>query len=202
MSLDPLNEKEINLLIDYGLKWTKIGLSTEPVNLNKAIKAIRQLCRLAGAPTPSTFLGPFPTPLDCAHAQAIVKRLDENVNISTVDIFGISKSAKFTDKEIIECLNEQMYASLEAHWLGGFDYLNKIENNCLPEIKGMLDTAAECFGFAAYDKVVFIQERPLEIHLNNKGQLHNDSGPAIKWRSEDRSFDVYALNGKTIIPPL
>ena len=200
MSLDPLNEKEINLLIDYGLKWTKIGLSTAQINLDRAVKAIIQLCRLSGAPIPSIFLGPFPTPLDCAYAQAVVKRLEENVDITTVDIFGKSKTTKFTDKEIQECLNEQMYASLEAHWLGGFDYLNKIENNCLPEIQGMLNTAKECFAFAAYDKVVFIQERPLEIHLNAAGELHNAKGPALKWRSEDRSLDVYALNGKVVAP--
>lgn len=200
MSLDPLKDNEINLLIDYGLKWSKIGLSTEKVDFNRAVKAIKIAYDLAGLDIPKIFLGPFETPLVCAAAQVIVKKADENTIISDIEFHKEFQKTEFSEKDIIQALTEQLYGSFEACWLGGYDYLNKIESNCLPEIKGLVDVAKECFWWAPYDRIAFIQERPLEIHTNSKGELHNKKGPAIKWRGENRDSDIYALNGKVVAP--
>lgn len=200
MSLDPLKDKEIDLLIDYGLKWSKIGLSTEKVDFNRAVKAIKIAYDLAGLDAPKIFLGPFDTPLTCAKAQVLVKKCPESTIISEIDFCEESKTIDFLEKDIITALSEQLYGSFDACWLGGYDYLNKIEPGCLPEVKGLVELAKECFWWAPYDRVAFIQERPLEIHTNAKGELHNKKGPAIKWRGENRESDIYALDGKVVSP--
>lgn len=200
MSLDPLNDKEINLLIDYGLKWSKIGLSTEKLNLNKAIKAIQMAYDLAGLDVPHIFLGPFETPLICARAQIIVKQTKETVNITDIDFDVELSKGNFSEKDIAQALNEQLFGSFDACWLGSYDYINKLETDALIEIKGLVEVAKECFWWAPYDRVVFLQEKPLEIHLNAKGELHNDKGPAIKWRGNNSASDIYAINGKPVKP--
>jgi hypothetical protein len=131
----------------------------------------------------------------------MVKRLPDEVDITNLKTIDIPKGETFSIEELWENIEEQMNGSMSADWLVAYDYINDLTDKQIPEIEGLMQVAKECGWWTAYDKVVFIQHRPLEIHLNDKGQLHNDKGPALKWRGEDRSFDIYALNGKAVSPP-
>ena len=201
MDLDLLSESEKNLLIDYGLKWIKIGLSTEPVDMPKAIEAVKKAYKFAGLDNPKIFLGPFNNPVECAKAQIMLKRLPDEVDVSSLKTIDIPKGETFTIEELWENIDEQMNGNMSADWLSVYDYIHDLTDKQLPEIDGLIQVAKECGWWTAYDKVVFIQQRPEEIHLNEKGQLHNDKGPAVKWRGEDRTFDIYALDGKAVSPP-
>lgn len=196
MSLKTLNEQETNLLIDCGLTWQRIGLSTKPVDMQRAVKAIRKAYKYAGLLQPRVFLGPFNNPIECAKIQALVKRLPENIDVETLQNLKVEKDDAFTEQELLECLNEQLYGCMDADWICSFDYINKLTNNALIEVEGLVEVTQECGWWAAYENIVFIQDRPLEIHLNDKGELHNENGPAIKWRDDDRSLDIYAVDGK------
>ena len=46
-------------------------------------------------------------------------------------------------------------------------------------------------GFTPMRKVVIIQHRPLEVHLDDRGRLHNESGPAVAWRNGERLYQLH-----------
>jgi hypothetical protein len=198
-----LTKDQTDKLIDYGLKWTKIGLSTEPVIMVEAMEAIKAAYKDAGlAEPPKSFLGPFNNPVECAKAQVIFKRLPEDTDLAKLEYLDIPEGAEFTSEELYGAIEEQVYGFHEASWLGYCDFV-KEECNVpeLASLNSLMHLAGVVGWWAPYDKVAFIQHRPLEVHLNEAGELHNENGPAIKWRGEDRSFDVYALNGEVQAPP-
>jgi hypothetical protein len=195
-----LTTEQQNKLIDHGLKWSKIGTSTDEIDMVRAVKAIKKAYTAVGVKAPDVFFGPFNNPVDCAKAQIMVKKLNTN-EFEKLEILDIPAGTEFTAEEIISAIKEQTYGYNEAEWLAYYDFFKSIIGvEELEPLDGIMDVAQEVGWYAPYDKCVFIQNRPLEIHMNQAGQLHNESGPAIKWRGEDRSFDIWAVNGK-IQPP-
>lgn len=201
-TITEITKEQRDKLIDYGLKWTKIGLSTEEVDMPLAIEAIKKAYKYAGLKKgPSIFLGPFDNPVECAKLQVMFKRLPANTELKDLRSFQIPEGTEFTADEIYEAIEDQVYGFGEAGWLGYYDFiLNEFAVNELDALDGLNEVAEQVGWWAPYDKVAFIQNRPLEIHLNSKGELHNENGPAIKWRGVDRSYDVYAVDGK-LLPP-
>jgi hypothetical protein len=197
-----LNQDEINLLIDYGKKWTQTGLSTEPVDMDKAILAIAKAYTFAGLNMPKVFLGPFNNPLDCAKAQVFIKNLGEDVDIENVKELDIPPDTVFKLKDIEKALDEQMHGFSDSSWLCTYDYVKEVFGvGELEVFEGLFETAKNVGWWAPYDKVVFIQERPLEVHFNEAGELHNEGGPAIKWRGDNDYMDIYIINGEVQPPP-
>jgi hypothetical protein len=43
--------------------------------------------------------------------------------------------------------------------------------------------------------VAILSEKPVELHRNERGQLHNFEGPAIKWND---GYELYRFNGVRI----
>jgi hypothetical protein len=192
-----LTKEQQDKLIDYGLKWTRIGLSTESVDMPIAMEAIKKAYKYAGLKTgPKVFLGPFDNPVECAKAQVVFKKLPEDTVLSDLRNLELIAGQEFTAEELYAAINEQTYGCHEASWLGYYEFLkNELDVIELGALDGLNDVAENVGWWAAYDKVAFIQNRPEEIHLNEKGELHNENGPAIKWRGKDRAYDVYAING-------
>lgn len=198
-----LSEKQIDSLIDYGREWTNIGLSTAPVDIFKAIDAIKSAYGWAGMKSPKVFLGPFENPVECAKAQIVIKRLPKETDFAKLEVLDIIAGTEFTPEEIAENIAEQSYGYQDAEWLGYYEYIKDVfEIEELEAFEGMVDVAKNVGWWAAYDKVAFIQDRPLEIHFDDNGELHNDNGPAIKWRGEDRSYDIYCKHGELQPPPV
>ena len=62
--------------------------------------------------------------------------------------------------------------------------------------RNYLETTESCGYFWTLNGICFAAERPSEIHLNEDGQLHNESGPAVTY--SDGSFSVWAINGVVV----
>ena len=43
-----------------------------------------------------------------------------------------------------------------------------------------------------YTDIAILSEKPIEIHRNNRNQLHNFNGPAIKWAD---GYELHVFNG-------
>lgn len=197
-----LNEKQKNKLIDCGLKWTKIGLSTEPIDVKRAVKAIQSVYHYAGLKQPLVHVGPFDNPLDCAKAQVRVKKLPKDTDLKNLGELEILPGDVFDADDILEALEEQVFGFNEAHWLGYYEFLhNEFDVVEIETFKGLMDAAQHVGWWAPYDKCIFLQERPLEIHFDEHGELHNDNGPAIKWRGDNRGMDIYVVHGELQPPP-
>jgi hypothetical protein len=193
---------ENDKLIDFGLKWSKIGLSTEPVVLQDAMEAIKKAYEFAGLNPPKAYLGPFNNPVDCAKAQIAVKRMPRSTKFDELTNLDIAAGEEFSAEELYAAIGEQQYGFHDSGWLCSYDFMKEVlELQELESLDGLMEVAKNVGWWAAYDKVAFFQDRPEEVHFNEDGELHNDNGPAIKWRGEDRSFDIYAINGEVQPPP-
>lgn len=200
--ISELNEKQKNKLIDYGLKWTKIGLSTDPIDVKKATAAIQAVYHYAGLRAPTIHIGPFDNPLDCAKAQVIIKKLPNDTDLLALKDLEIKAGQEFDPEEILEALSEQVYGFNDAHWLGYYEFLQKeFDIFEIETFKGLMELSKHIGWWAPYDKCVFLQERPAEIHFDSNGELHNENGPAIKWRGENRDMDIYVIHGELQPPP-
>jgi hypothetical protein len=200
--IDELNDEEKDKLVDYGLKWSQIGLSTEEVDVTAAMEAIVKAYIFSGIKPPTAMLGPFDNPVECAKAQIMVKRLPDDTDFEKLTNIEIPEGTEFQSEELYEAISEQMYGFQDASWLCLFDYMREVlDLQELESFKGLIEVAKNVGWWAAYDKVAFFQHRPLEIHFNEQGKLHNSDGPAIKWRGEDRSYDIYAIDGEIQLPP-
>jgi hypothetical protein len=193
-----LTKEQKDKLIDYGLKWTSVGLSTEPVSLPIAIEAVKNAYRYAGVkPIPKIYLGPFDNPVDCAKAQIMFKRMPADTDLSKLKYIDIPEGEEFTAEELYDAIEDQVYGFHESSWLCYYEFIkNELDVPELEALDGLMDAAEELGWWAPYDKVVFIQNRPAEIHLDEEGRLHNDNGPALKWRGDNRAYDIYAIHGE------
>lgn len=55
-----------------------------------------------------------------------------------------------------------------------------------------------CGGWYALREVLLLSERPIEIHVDDEGKLHNDNGPALVYRD---GFGVPIRHGRWPLPP-
>ena len=194
-----LSAEQRDKLLDYGLVWSRIGTSTEEVDMVLASTSIAQAYSKVNIEPPVAFLGPFDNPVECAKAQIMLKRLPWNTDFTKLEKIEIPAGTEFTSEEIYAALDEQAYGSLDSSWLCRYQYLEKeLGIDFGGKIDGLVQVAKTCGWWVPYDKVALIQQRPAEIHTLN-GLLHNENGPAIKWRGEDRSYDVYAINGEPLL---
>lgn len=198
-----LKNEQIDKLIDFGNKWTCVGLSTEPVDIFRAMDAVKLAYKYAGLNPPKIFLGPFHNPIECAKAQIVVKKLPKDTDWEKIEVLDIMEGTEFTLEEIEDAVSEQLHGYHDSEWLCYYDFIRNIHEDLyeLDTLKGMMDVAKNVGWWAAYDKVAFIQDRPLELHFDENGELHNADGPAIKWRGEDRGYDIYCIHGELQPPP-
>ncbi len=67
-----------------------------------------------------------------------------------------------------------------------------------PEMRSIFDWTTlkeNVFHIDAFEKICFLCELPTESLVNERGQLHNDSGPAMRFAD---GFEIYAINGVVI----
>lgn len=198
--ISELSKEQKAKIIDHGLKWTRIGLSTEPVDMANAMMAIKEAYSCAGLKPPKAFLGPFNNPVECAKAQVMLKRMGDDVDFAKLKEVTIPVGTEFTSEELYAAIAEQTYGFCEASWLCLYDFYKELEVDGLEKIKGLVEVAKHCGWWVPYNKVALVQHRPAEIHLDANGHLHNENGPAIKWRGEDRTYDIFAIHGE-VQPP-
>jgi len=171
--IEELTPEQTAQLDVYFQEALDIGLSTADVDREKAITAVRLAYEKVDIECPETFIF-AQSPTDC---------VDKQKQFSDEHKCGLSRSTLF---------EHQIYGCHDIYWLQFYNFFWKeVGFDELAIIEGLLEVSRTCGWWAPYKEVVFIQERPLEIHFN-EGQLHNEDGPAILYRD---GFAVWALNG-------
>ena len=90
---------------------------------------------------------------------------------------------------------DQVYGSMDASWICFYDYFineTKVEN--LENVKGLIEMSKHCGWWTPLKDVVIFQHRPKNIHLDDRGRLHNEHGAAIEYRGMGLS-NVWAIHG-------
>jgi len=88
---------------------------------------------------------------------------------------------------------EQVLGSHEADWLAFYDFFCQVcQLECTDRLADLMELAECCGRWAPYQNVVIFQQRHSELHFDENGLLHCETGPAIKYRD---GFSVYAWHG-------
>lgn len=171
-SLTPEQEAQMDVYRD---KWIKIGLSTEPLDLENAKKAAIKAYELAGLPAPTQFFT-AKSPVD---AIRLIKELDPEQDSNKI-------------------LGDMSYGCHDAPWLSFYDYFKTcVGVEGLEQIEGLTELAYHCGWVSFYEDVVVFQDRPCTIKMDEQNRTHCEDGPAIAYSD---GFAIYVWHGVTIHP--
>lgn len=168
-SLTPEQEARFG---EYVEQCIRIGVNTDPVDLENAKAAMCKAYRIAGLKEPTQFYV-VDSPIA---AIDFIKTLDP------------SKKAK-------DIFNEMAYGSMDISWLSMYKYLKEVVNLDLEKIEGLLEISNHTGWYNAYEDVVVFQHRPEVIHFDDENRLHCETGPAIRYRD---GYSVYSWHGTRI----
>lgn len=201
--INELTQNQIDLFPKYVKKWIDIGLNTEPTDMIESVKFIKDAYKKVNIPVPKYFIGPVSNPYEAAVAEAIigyhVKNKTEFKSSADLNTTVLKQVDDFINDESDLKINNisisnQIYGNQE-YWLSYYDYF---QNECsldLNIIDPLIGLSKVCGWWTPLSNVVIIQHRPEEIHRDNEGRLHNENGPAVKFRGKNSTSDVYSVHG-------
>lgn len=171
--IDKLTDAQIAKMPEYVKMWTDIGLSTDPVDLEKAKVAVCSAYRLAGLKEPTKFYV-ADSPIS---AIDMIEKMDPSKSPQTI-------------------FNEMIYGSQDAHWLGFYQFFSKeVVLDCIKPLEGMIELANHTGWLNMYEDVVVFQHRPEIIKFDAEKRLHSEDGPAIGYRD---GYSLYSWHGTRI----
>ena len=171
--IEKLTAEQEAMMPVYRDEWLKIGLSTEPLDFEKAKAAMIQSYELAGLKAPDKFLV-ADSPMD---AIRVVQSIDPKM--SKQDVFNVS-----------------VYGAHDASWLSFYAFFRDVVGlECCKKLDGLIELAKHCGWANVFDELVVLQHRPEVIKMDDENRLHCENGPAIRYRD---GFSVYAWHGTRI----
>jgi hypothetical protein len=198
-----LEQHQIDLFPTYVKKWVDIGLNTEPTDMIEAVKAIKGAYAKAGIPEPEYFIGPVNSPHEGAVAEALlnyhVKNKTNFKNGADLNRRVLEEVKQFDNGTLpfklgSVSISNQIYGSQE-YWLSYYDYFMKECGLDLNLVEPLIALSKVCGWWTPLSNVAIIQHRAEEIHRDNENRLHNENGPAVKFRGENNASNVYAVHG-------
>jgi hypothetical protein len=155
---------------------------------------------------PEYFIGPVNGPFEGAIAEAILAKFAEDkvqfkdnehlnqlVMMELNVVLATDKPTKSLNGKKVT-IDNQIYG-FQEYWLSYYDYFI---NECGLEIKNVepfIELAKICGWWTPLANVAIIQHKPLEIHRDEQGRLHNPNGAAVKYRGKNSNSNVYAVHG-------
>lgn len=149
--IDKLTDEQVAAMPGYVKKWTEIGLSTERMDRDVAIRAVSELYRCGGLEPPKDFMF-FNGPLE-----------------------GLEEAKKYGGT-----LDTACYGSHNACWLSFYDFFNEQFGLC-EEISGLVQVAKHCGWLWVFDELAIITEKPIKVKFDEQNRLHCENGPAIEY---------------------
>jgi hypothetical protein len=214
MKIEQLTKAETNKLNEVRDKWIEIGLRTGPGDLKNAWAGIRKAYTLAGRKEPTFWVwleSPYRSAIGCAVLGPALRsalrssdQVSAQVRAQVSDQVSAQVSAQVSDQvsaQVSDQVSDQVSEFLGSWWYwmpGQFEgwwlsYYEALREYCsFEKLEGLITVAENCaFAWTFPDVVVFCAP-PVEIHRNAAGQLHCETGAAIKFAD---GWGVWALNG-------
>ncbi|MHA2069025.1 MAG: DUF6745 domain-containing protein [Candidatus Thorarchaeota archaeon] len=193
-----LTEEQEKLLPVYRDKWAKEGFCTDPADRPASEQAALALYEALGFDKPS-----------CLHwvGSPLVGSLTAT---STANLISDGRSVK---EAITEGYNAAKKHDIIGqrwwhYWVGcsmwpayraWYDYMTNVTEVKLPEVGVHHKILGESCAYIWPNKdFIILCDRPLEIHVNDQNELHNEKGVAVRWPD---GWGVYSING-VLIPEL
>jgi hypothetical protein len=173
-----LTKEQEEKFADYRNKWIAIGTSCEPCNFEESKKYAKMAYESAGLVCPTKFY-----------------LVDSP--IAAINLVLELSNKKSSDKDYKNCAIQactgQIYGYHEAGWLSYYDFIwNELGVSDCAKLEGLMGIAKNCGWWSPYTDCVIFQHRHSELHLDQNGRIHNENGPAVKYRD---NYSVWAING-------
>jgi hypothetical protein len=192
-------------------KWVDIGLSTGKVDRSKVNEALDRMFAVIGKKRPKfTIILRSPIEVVIAIAMlrsgdAIAGKFKNQVSDQVLDqvrdqvfaqVFAqvLAQVSDQVSDQVSEIINNRWwygFGQFEAYWLSFYDVCSKAgadAKNIIPQ----MEFCQEAGWAILFWDWAFVSEKIAEIHRNERGQLHCETGPALAYSD---GFSVYALNG-------
>ncbi|MHC4644100.1 MAG: DUF6745 domain-containing protein [Planctomycetota bacterium] len=186
-------EQEAQLAV-YRDRWIGIGQSTAPTDRPKAEEGARLAYELAGLTAPNRILWTR-SPQEGAIAVAVMMIDDaptltmEEIRVRARELAG---SSEF-ESQVHSAVQSALYGQHDAHWLGYYEYFEKVCELDAPKLLRGLQTVAKNAGWWwPFVEVIVMSDRGVEIHQDDQGRLHNEDGPAYRYAD---GFSLYHVHG-------
>lgn len=176
--MENLTPEQKAMLPEYRQKWIDIGLSTEPLDFERAKEAATRAYIAAGEKPPKEW-AVFDSPLACARAMAMRQYNTKNP----------------TKEQIEEHVKAQVYGCHDAVWLSFYDFFKDVGIEECKQLQPLMDLAKYCGWWAPYDEICCLQHRPVAVRLDDQQRLHGEGQPAIEYRD---GFGAYVWHGTRV----
>ena len=191
--INELSEEQIAKLPKYRDEWIRIGLSTEPLDFERAKNAAILAYQSAGLEAPKLFLR-FRDPIEAAMAAAMLR--DDQVRDQVWDQVRDQVMGQVSGQvrgQVSGQVRDQVYGSHDAGWLSFYVFMRDELNiaDCR-KLDGLIELAKCCGWWAPYSGCVIFQDRHNILNLDDFGRIHCENGPAIAYPS---GWSIYAIHG-------
>lgn len=145
------------MLSTYRDKWLKIGLSTEPVNLPKAVEAAKLAYEIAGLDVPKKY-EIYDSPSEAITEMKVRYGLDISVH-------------------------DFVFGAHDAPWLSFYNYLSEVISiGACKKAQGLMELAENAGWCLFFDDLVVFTHRPSNIKFDDQQRTHCEDDYAIKYR--------------------
>lgn len=175
--INQLTEKQQEMVEVYRQRGLDIGNSTKPADWESAEAAIKDLYVFCGFKHPENVYR-----VDSPKAaQHLINQL-----MGTEGVFYDTHGYGYGQ-------HESSWVNFYEYWedVVGIEYDHKAKEG-LDIIKRITNS---CGFYYMFDTTLVICDRPEQINLNEDLVIHNEKGPAIRYRD---GFSIYAINGHTV----
>lgn len=188
---DTLTVEQEKLLDVYIDKWLKIGMSNDPIDLERGKDIVNNFLVTCCKRDPIEHAFLFDSP---KYAWLFVQEIYQHQDKINLDY--LNKTRDLTIENKVECALSFIWPYLTGNSNAGyFCYYNFIH-----DVLG-IDLGKEYLAYQATSElnlvyplrfgVAAFSEKPQTIKMNEKGQLHCDNGPAVVYKD---GFSVWILN--------
>lgn len=194
-----VTQKEKDRIPEIRDKWMLISRCTRPANRPAAEDGIRSAYIAAELEPPGTIIW-AQSPFSMLYGAAVAETAPD----ALTGWDGRWQSLKEDHPPSPAILSQVRsmawdcyYGQFESGWLAFYDFF-RTACGMIDEtqyITGLMQIAQSCGWILPHKDVCYASERPLELHVNPEGMLHNDTGPAIRWPDD---FCVWALGGARV----
>ena len=185
--LSNLTTKQEALLPVVRDEWLKIGLASGVGDREVIRCGIKGAYRNAGLQEPTIWIE-LPSPLHGAIGAAFLT----DANAQVRDQVWAQVGAQVGD-QVGDQVYRAVYGQHDAGWLSYYAfYKHTALSDLVAKLTPLMDIARETGWWWPFKHVVIITPRPSKLSRDDRGQLHDASGPAIDY---DGSWGVWAWHG-------
>ena len=177
--LTPEQEARLPEWID---RWVAIGLSTEPADWDAARRGIDAEYRMAGLEPPKIMIRAASPLAAFLSVGALRNQVGDQVGrqvLSQVD----------SQVDVWAHIGGQFWAAFPAYT----SFFREVCGLDIPDAREI--TTRSCGWWYPLDGAVVVSDRPDRIVRDDAGQLHSETGPAMRWRD---GWSIYAWHGTQI----